>query len=101
MKNSFNLVGHIEKDAQRFCYSNQLQIQLKVIEDRKQHTQYGDLMNSNSFDSYSGGFNVSNTLKVPSPSGSDCSTRPSAPCATNTRPTFVSICMIQPPAAAS
>ena len=65
MKNSFNLVGHIEKDAQRFCYSNQLQIQLKVIEDRKQHTQYGDLMNSNSFDSYSGGFNVSNTLKVP------------------------------------
>ena len=35
MKNSFNLVGHIEKDAQRFCYSNQLQIQLKVIEDRK------------------------------------------------------------------
>ena len=65
MKNSFNLIGHIERDAQRFCYSNQLQIQLKVIEDKKSATQYGDLINSSSFDSYSNGANVSHSLKVP------------------------------------
>jgi hypothetical protein len=26
VKNSYNFVGHIERDAQRFCYSSQLQV---------------------------------------------------------------------------
>ena len=32
VKNSFNLLGVIEKDAQRFCYANQLQVRMKVLE---------------------------------------------------------------------
>ena len=34
-KNSFSFVGIIEKDSQRFAFSNMLQIQVKVLEDRE------------------------------------------------------------------
>jgi hypothetical protein len=46
MKNSYNFVGHIERDAQRFCYSTQLQIQCKVIEDRKTQRSYNDIIHN-------------------------------------------------------
>jgi WD40 repeat protein len=43
VKNSFNFIGHIERDAQRFCYSSQLQVQMAIIEDRKTSATYGDM----------------------------------------------------------
>ncbi|CDW81046.1 UNKNOWN [Stylonychia lemnae] len=40
VKNSYNLIGIIEKDAQRFCYSNQLEVRMKVLESETHSMSY-------------------------------------------------------------
>jgi hypothetical protein len=36
-KNSFNYLGDIEKDAQRFSYASQAFVQARILEPRGQH----------------------------------------------------------------
>ena len=70
VKNSFNFIGHIERDAQRFCYSSQLQVQMAIIEDRKTSTTYGDLRNMSIHGTSMSAFNL--TMRVISTISPNC-----------------------------
>ena len=54
MKNSYNLVGLVEKDAQRFCYANQLELRMRILENEAPALRIQDehplFMNTSSFD---------------------------------------------------